>query len=80
MNTAEKIIARFGGLTATARALSDPKKEFPVSTVQGWKIRGRIPERYWRQLVSASEQFAAPLGLEDFLPAESDTVRVPFHG
>jgi hypothetical protein len=37
------VIAAFGGLTRTARALGHKN----VTTVQGWKRAGRIP--HWRQ-------------------------------
>lgn len=40
---ARKIIAAFGGINRTAKAL-----EIPVSTVQGWHERGFIPsQRQW---------------------------------
>lgn len=40
---ATKVLAAFGGLTATAKALGHAH----LSTVQGWKERGRVP--YWRR-------------------------------
>ncbi|MAM13050.1 MAG: hypothetical protein CML23_21880 [Rhizobiaceae bacterium] len=68
MNTAEKVIARFGGLTATARALSEHGTGVPVTTVQGWKTRGRIPERYWARLVDAAFCVGISLTGADFIP------------
>lgn len=44
LSVADEVIAAFGGLTKTARAL---KHEY-VSTVQGWRESGNIPS--WRNL------------------------------
>ena len=62
---AEAIIEKFGGLTRTAEALSSDERAFAVSTVQGWKVRGRIPQSYWPQLIAAgrSEGFDLPLDM-----------------
>ena len=46
-NQALKIIDAFGGLTKTSRALYSVGHVVSVSTVQGWKQSGRIPD--WRQ-------------------------------
>lgn len=44
----ERVIAAFGGLSATARALGHRN----VTTVDGWKRSGRIP--HWRKLEIAA--------------------------
>lgn len=65
MTPAEYVIDKFGGLTGTARAVG-----LPVSTVQGWKERGRIPQQYWRQLIDAATKLKDReklIRLEDFL-------------
>lgn len=43
MNEAQLVIQTFGSLTETARALNHKY----VSTVQGWRDKGRIP--HWRR-------------------------------
>lgn len=68
MTTAEKVIGRFGGLTATARALAAQGNGVPVTTVQGWKTRGRIPERYWSSLIDAAARVGVALSGADFIP------------
>lgn len=57
---AETIIEALGGLTKTARLLSSGEKKFPISTVQGWKDRKNIPQKYWLPLIKA----AKPAGVE----------------
>ena len=41
-NLAERVIEAFGGLTKTHKATG-----WPISTIQGWKDSGRIPD--WRR-------------------------------
>ncbi len=67
LNPAEIVISKFGGLTKTARALSTDEKPFPVSTVQGWQDRGRIPQGHWPALIAAAKREAVDLGITDFL-------------
>jgi hypothetical protein len=50
ISPAEFVIGVFGGLTATARAVG-----LPVTTVQGWKDRGKIPQDHWNKLISAAK-------------------------
>lgn len=66
-NPAEIIISKFGGLTKTAKALSTDEKPFPVSTVQGWQDRGRIPQGHWPALIAVAKRDAVDLGVSDFL-------------
>lgn len=66
---AEFIIGKLGGLTKTAKALSTPEKEFAISTVQGWKDRGRIPQDHWQKIVEAGAQQGICIELEMFLSA-----------
>ena len=55
MSPAENIIMnKLGGLTKTAKLLTTDEKAFPVSTVQGWKDRGKIPQEYWLPLINAA--------------------------
>lgn len=67
---AEKIIEDFGGLTPLADAISRP-----VSTVQGWKERGRIPQDHWLQIIQAGQGRGIALGLNDFLAPSQDQSR-----
>ena len=63
-NPAEDIIGKFGGLTALARA-----RGISVSTVQGWKERGKVPQEHWLPIIAAGKAEGIELSLEDFLPA-----------
>ena len=65
---AAKVVEKFGGLTGTARALSTETKPFPVTTVQGWVERGRIPQDHWEALIRAAEAGDIALTVADFLP------------
>ena len=65
MNLAERIIERFGGITATAK-----RGGWPVSTVQGWKERGLIPQRRWPELMELAASENIPLTASDFLPTK----------
>ena len=62
LSAAEFIIGKFGGLTGTAKAIGKP-----VTTVQGWKDRGSIPQAHWLGLVKAAERYGAHIRLDDFL-------------
>lgn len=59
---AEFVIDLFGGLTATARILGRP-----VTTVQGWKERERIPTDHWGEIISKAAERGDVLVAEDFL-------------
>jgi hypothetical protein len=50
MNQAERIIARFGGIRPMAAKLG-----IAVTTVQGWKERGTIPQPRHAQILAAAE-------------------------
>jgi hypothetical protein len=67
-NIAETVVAKFGGMTGTARALSTDDKQFAVSTVQGWVERGRIPQDHWQRLMDAAKARDIELKVADFLP------------
>lgn len=59
---AEHVIDKFGGLTPLARAL-----DCAVSTVQGWKERGRIPQEHWLSIISVGKSQNIDLSFEDFV-------------
>lgn len=61
---AEHVIDKFGGLTPLARAL-----DCAVSTVQGWKERGKIPQDHWHAIMAAGSvrSPAIDLSLDDFV-------------
>jgi len=60
---AEKIIARFGGLTATARALGHRNP----TTVQGWINRGFVPARQQRPVLAAAQAHGLDITPADFI-------------
>lgn len=62
MNTAEYVIDKFGGLSATAKALGHTN----ATTVQGWKMRGIIPARQQPLLLEAAKKLRISLKPEDF--------------
>ena len=63
MNTAEPIIAKFGGLSAMAAALGHRNP----STVQGWKERGIIPARQQPLVLQAARRLGIDLSPADFI-------------
>lgn len=67
-NIAAQVVAKFGGLTGTARALSSEDRPFAVSTVQGWVSRERIPQDHWQPLIKAANEMGVELSVADFLP------------
>lgn len=59
---AEYVIGKFGGLAATARAISKP-----VTTVQGWSDRKRIPQDHWPAIIDAAKARDKLITFEDFM-------------
>ena len=51
MQTTADIIAALGGPTEVAEALGRP-----VGTVTAWPHRGRIPPKYWPELIEIARQ------------------------
>jgi hypothetical protein len=62
MNNAERIIAKFGGLTALAKLLGH---KFPT-TVQYWKKAGFIPARQQQLVLKAARENDIELEPADF--------------
>lgn len=62
LSPADYVIGKLGGLTKTANKLG-----LAVSTVQGWKLRGRIPQSHWTPAIQAAQADGEVLGLADFL-------------
>lgn len=76
ISPAAYVIATLGGLTETARAIGRP-----VTTVQGWKDRGRIPQDYWLELIGAAASSGKNLEYADFLKNHPEPVdAVPSEG
>lgn len=67
-SSAETIIDALGGLTKTAKLISTDEKTVAVSTVQGWKERGRIPEEYWERVMVVASELGLSLRPSDFMP------------
>lgn len=63
---ADKVINAFGGLTKTATALKKP-----VTTVQGWKDRKKVPPEHWREIIIAARDHGQTLTFEDFIPEKA---------
>ena len=59
----EEIIAKFGGLRPMANKL-----DLAVSTVQGWKIRGHIPEQRHQEILKAAQAHGIAVSAADLLP------------
>jgi hypothetical protein len=73
MNSAQRIIARFGGQSALAEALHTKQ-----STVQYWAKIGSIPVKWHRQIAEAAVRRGIILSGGDFSPlATVDTPSVP---
>lgn len=64
---AEYVIGKFGGLAATARAIGKP-----VTTVQGWSDRKRIPQDHWDDLIGAAKARDKLITYEDFMRSHRD--------
>jgi hypothetical protein len=62
LTPAQYVIGKFGGLTGTSKAIS-----VPITTVQGWAERGRIPQNHWKALIHAAKANDKLLTFEDFL-------------
>jgi len=69
---AETIIDLLGGLTKTAKALSTEEKPMPISTVQGWKDRKKIPQEHWQALIEAGAAMGTTITLPMFLGLTAD--------
>ncbi|MGE0094062.1 MAG: carph-isopro domain-containing protein [Alphaproteobacteria bacterium] len=52
----DAVIERFGGIRPMASKL-----DVPVTTVQGWKERGQIPERRWPEIEAAASRHGVSL-------------------
>jgi hypothetical protein len=65
---AVRIIRKFGGIRAMARALSpDPAKPMAASTVQGWKKCGYVPPPHWERVIDAAAARGVRLEPADFI-------------
>lgn len=64
---AARVIGRFGGIRPMAAKLG-----VAVSTIQGWKQRGRIPAERREALLAVARRLGVPLAPDDFLePGEA---------
>jgi hypothetical protein len=59
----DAVIERFGGIRPMASKL-----DVPVTTVQGWKERGQIPERRWPEIEAAAVRHGVSLASIDGAP------------
>jgi len=69
LSPAAYVIRKLGGLTKTASKIKTPDRPegLPVSTVQGWQLRGRIPQDHWAQCIEAAAAEGETIDLADFL-------------
>lgn len=63
MNTAEKIIEKFGGLTPLARMI-----EKRPSTVAYWAKSGTIPSKWHSTLLNLAQEQGLSLAAQDLIP------------
>jgi len=68
MKPADRIIGRFGGLQATAKALEHRH----ATTVQGWKERGYIPGKQIPAVLKAAHKLGIKIELSDFDECQND--------
>lgn len=66
-NPAEHIIRKMGGLTRVAKMLSSDERPFAVSTVQGWKVRGKIPQEHWKTIIDAARADGIEISIDMFV-------------
>ena len=71
---AARIIAAFGGLSALARAI-----RAPVSTVQGWKARGRVPSHRHGEIIAAAGNLGIALKAADLVSGLDAPPTTPAH-
>lgn len=69
ISPADYVIGKFGGLTKTARACG-----FPITTVQGWRVRGKVPQEHWMPLIKMAERNGEKIEIEDFLKSHDEVV------
>ncbi|MGY2995478.1 carph-isopro domain-containing protein [Mesorhizobium sp. URHB0026] len=69
LSPADYVIGKLGGLAKTASKIKTVKKPdgLSVSTVQGWRVRGRIPQDHWPLCIEAAQAEGIKLSLADFL-------------
>lgn len=63
MNYVHQIITKFGGVRAAASAFGKAP-----STVQGWKVRGTIPDAEKPMVMAAALRLGVSLSRDDFWP------------
>ena len=65
MNTAQKVIQKFGGVSPLAKALNKPR-----SSVRNWWDRGIIPAREQNNVLCAAQKEGVDLTPDDFFELE----------
>lgn len=75
LSPADYVIGKLGGLTQAASKIKTAKRPegLSVSTVQGWKLRKRIPQDHWELCIEAAKAEGVTLSLADFLKDHEDT-------
>lgn len=66
MNTAERVIEKFGG----TRPMSE-KTGIPATTIQSWKEGGRIPSKRQGEILAAAARHGISLGAADLISREA---------
>lgn len=69
LSPADYVIRELGGLAKTASKIKTVKKPegLSVSTVQGWRVRERIPQDHWAACIEAAAAEGKTIELADFL-------------
>jgi hypothetical protein len=62
ISSAAYVIQKLGGLTKTANALG-----IPITTVQGWRDRDKIPSDHWLSVIEALGSVGVEWEVSDFL-------------
>lgn len=70
MSQADRIIDKFGGINAMARALGHKN----ASTVQGWKERGAIPSKQHVAVWEAAKIHNIEMDLSEFAAVPLETI------
>ena len=67
MNKIKKLVADFGGLTCMSKIIN-----VPISTIQSWKIKGKIPTWRHKIILEACKRKKIDFQPNDFYEVQND--------